>query len=196
MIKYVACEKNGLIISPGKDFNINDFDKSKYKDYDNIMLIGGINTLASDYKLWVKLIEDDKFHYIVDRNDLLRIYHLTEQYKFNDEFKFLSSRPTSIVASFPSQISYMVMSGGVPTQYKSHNDFTYEACFVDTFGNEPWHTYYNGRFGKIISNFPNNDCETPAIFNHSINLNNINNLTYTQRINSFGLQDTKLISEM
>lgn len=191
MLKKIKASNKVAVVNLSTNYNFNSIKKLICDNdcYDNIIFLGGINKCNHDYNDWASILSD-KIQYVIDAKDLCRLSNLVKSYTFNNEYNFLSKLPVAISIYYPTQISFLAISGGIPLQIKSKTDLNYQICFTDFINKKSWHQYYDGRFGKIISNSKHLDADEPQIHPHSINLFNINNSTYIQEINQFGLCDT------
>jgi hypothetical protein len=92
--------------------------------------------------------------------------------------------------TFSNQSKYLIINGGLPktiTLNKLNDNF--EITYISNIQNKPWHYFYGGNLGYVISNYPLTN-EKPKYYNYSCQIGNINNnIVYAQEIDQYRLKN-------
>jgi hypothetical protein len=171
-------------------------DIKKIEHNYNLIIIAG-NILypfkkAEELEFRIKLFNNSKYHYVIGSYDL-KVLSSNLSTTINN---WIISQPNAIIVEFINQTRLIVINGGITPQINKTNfNDSLEISFVSNIEKKPWHQFYGGGFGYIISNNPLTN-EKPVFYNYSAQIGNIyeNVLnTYAQEIDQYGLKKTILI---
>lgn len=164
-------------------------------NYERIIINGGIANLndnLADIKTRIvkinQLINERGAIYILGRSDL----EFLQQTNDDDVIKWFCQCPNIVIVNFLSH-TVLITDGGIPLGIKHINQLleNIEVSFVSQINGKPWHYYYNGGLGYVISNNPISD-KSPEYYNYSMRLGNKSDL-YCQEFDEIGLKQTILI---
>lgn len=151
--------------------------------YDNIEEIENNINYINDNKKWIYNLGNYDLEFIIKNNSL----------KVSE---WLKSKSNVIIIEFINQTKITILNGGITSKTNKFNLFNdIEVSFVSYINNKPWHEYYGGAFGYIISNFPQTT-DFPSFYNYSAQIGNKYDImckTYGQEIDQYGLKETILI---
>lgn len=140
------------------------------------------------------LIESGKIIYNLGNHDLWLMNDLKSS---NSIVKsWLESKPNVTIFNFVNQTSLIITCGGlVPKMNKQDLNDNLEISFVSRLDNKPWHNFYGGGFGYVISNNPLTGCP-PTFYNFSAQIGNLYSSevkVYAQEADQYGLKKTILL---
>lgn len=144
------------------------------------------------------LYQTKKVIYNLGNYDLKLLSFLLENNSNHDLIKWILSKSNLISIKFEKGTSALIINGGVLPENININSLenNIEISFLSYINDEPWHNFYNGRFGYIISNNPLNN-DKPIFYNYSMQLgtkyDQNNTKIYAQEIDGFGLKETILL---
>ena len=142
----------------------------------------------NDYLLTNKVI------YNCGGYDLKLFKILSDNGERADIQRWIINNPNVIIAQFDNASTVIIVGGGIPQNtvtQKALND-NVEVSFVSYCGDEPWHNYYLGRLGYIISNNPLTT-DVPKFYPYSAQIGNkygTNINVYAQEVDRYGLKQT------
>jgi hypothetical protein len=167
-------------------------------EYDWIIFNGGLCYPSGDLSQvrdriarMNKLVEETgKVIYVTGRSDYILYSNLEEKDK--DIAQWIRTRCNILIADFPGR-TVLVMDGGLPRGIKGRAALqdNLEISFVSGIDGKPWHEWYDGRLGYIISNNPMTS-KFPQYYNCSMQLGHSSSL-YAQEVGELGLQRTILL---
>jgi hypothetical protein len=188
---------NALVVGPIYD-NLHVLEKTSelVKKYDYVIFNGCLTYPIDNFKVYQRmrlmtdLIRSPKVIYNVSGLD----YKLSM--KDDQIAAWLKDKPNAVNIKFNRGTFVLVVGGGITPQMKKYHDLNdnLELSFVDKINNKPWHQYYDGRFGYVISN-NSVSVNEPKFFNYSaqIGIEYNQNKVYAQEIKENGLQNTFLL---
>lgn len=139
-------------------------------------------------------IKSHKVLYNLGNYDFKLFNSLTEEKSTVKDW--IANKPNVIVINFINQSSIIITCGGVlPKTSKADLNDNLETSFISNINNMPWHNFYGGGYGYIVSNNPLTNKE-PAFHNYSAQIGNIYSKScqvYAQEIDQFGLKKTILL---
>lgn len=162
-------------------------------DYDNIIINGNICYPIDGYQTVINKIEEmkkiitNKVIYISGRKDFETIKMLN-----NDSISnWVLSNPNVIFLLFKNGSKMVVMDGGIiPKMSLKDIQNSIEISFVSKINGIPWHRYYNGRFGYIISNRPESNNVNYYGYSAQIGTEYGSNKIFAVVANKFGIKKT------
>jgi hypothetical protein len=180
--------------------------------YDQINKLSHLNEIALEYdwiifnsglfhssdsvpkvKEHIAIMKDfiKKYHaaYVVGRQDYLM---LTKTADVEIE-RWVKESYNVLLADFSSR-GVVVVDGGIHNNINVRADLSnnLEVSFTSNLDDKPWHQYYNGRVGYIISNNPLTN-RHPKYYQHSMQLGNISgpdHAVYAVEVDDIGLKKT------
>ena len=185
-------EKNIFIIESLKN-KITDLELFFEREKDAIFIVNGgacFSNEEKEVKFRIDKILDwkkkYKLFYNKDYLDLIYLNQLKKELNFSTNYEWIDQQKAYTKIDFTNQTSIMVISGGFNNNL--NNDI--ELCFTDIIENIPWHKYYDGQLGFIISNNPKSNQEEPIIWDYSCSIGISNpDKIIIQRISSKGLME-------
>jgi hypothetical protein len=152
------------------------------EDYDWMIFNGGICHPSFDMPTIKKRISQMQQHqrsvYVAGRYDL--------QCQDPEVASWIEQCPNVVIADFPSR-SVVIVDGGIPINTNRKDVINnWEVSFASYIEGRPWHQFYDGGLGYVISNSPLND--KPQHFNYSMQLGSKSNTTYAQEVDEIGLK--------
>lgn len=134
--------------------------------------------------------QTQKVIYLAGRSDYV-LYHDLEE-KDKDIGDWIRTRPNVLMADFESR-SVLVMDGGLPRNVENRMVLqdNLEVSFISGVDGKPWHQWYTGGLGYVISNNPMTS-KKPQYYNHSMQLGCTSAL-YAQEVDEVGLKQTILL---
>lgn len=185
-----------LIIGPLYDRidRISEAQKH-FEDYDLVIFNGNLCFPSEDLSEVEHRIQEmnkvlsPKVIYNVGRYDLQLLAKLRGG--TNDSIcDWITPRPNVIIVPFRTGNTLIVTDGGVTPEMKlSDLSSNLETSFVSKIKNSPWHRWYGGGMGYIISNNPLT-AEPPQYYNFSAQIGNVyweKVTTYAQAVTGNGL---------
>jgi hypothetical protein len=199
-ISVKNCAGKILIISPIYD----KIDKLQnainlIPRYDLVIFNGNLCYPHNDSQIQERIallntaLSTNKVLYNLGNEDLLLLKSTN-----NPEIKsWLETKPNVIIIEFVRGTYLIITSGGVTPQMRDRADLfdNMETSFVSKFRDKPWHEWYQGRLGYIISNNPLTFQE-PQFYNYSAQIGNAygpDTQVYAQEADENGLQKTILL---
>ena len=107
-----------------------------------------------------------KLYYNKDYLDLIYLNQLRKELNFSAAYNWIDQQKAYTKIDFTNQTSIVVVSGG----FNNNLNNEIELCFTDFIGNVPWHKYYEGQLGMIVSNNPKSNQEKPIIWDYSCSI--------------------------
>jgi hypothetical protein len=142
-------------------------------------------------KIMEKFIQTGKVIYNLGNQDLLLMKQLDENNQNYRIVNWLKTKSNVVMVDLLAQSGLIITNGGVtPEMKRSDLDDDLETSFVSNIKNEPWHRWYGGGYGYIISNNPLTR-ESPKFYNFSMQIGNIydeKNQTYAVQIGQYGVE--------
>lgn len=134
--------------------------------------------------------QTQKVIYLAGRSDYV-LYHDLEA-KDKDISDWIRTRPNLLMADFESR-SVLVMDGGLSKNIENRMQLqdNLEASFISGIEGKPWHNWYAGGLGYVISNNPMTS-KKPQYYNYSMQLGCTSAL-YAQEVDEVGLKQTILL---
>lgn len=178
--------KNALDLS--KNYDLTIFNGNLCYPFDDLVEV------QSRIDILDPFIKSNKVLYNLGNYDFKLINLLSEkQCTIKD---WLIDKPNVIIIDFVNQSSIIITCGGVlPKNTKSDLNDNLETSFISNINNTPWHNFYGGGYGYIISNNPLTD-KHPSFYNYSAQIGNVHSefcQVYAQEIDQFGLKRTILL---
>lgn len=140
------------------------------------------------------LIQTQKVIYNLGNYDYQLINLLSQQ--VSPVKDWLEFKPNAVIFNFVSQSSITIVSGGVlPKMNRGDLNDNLEISFISNIDQKPWHHYYGGGYGYIVSNNPLTD-KAPQFYNFSAQIGNVyssNVNVFAQEADQFGLRKTILL---
>lgn len=141
------------------------------------------------------LMQSGKIIYNLGNQDLLLMKRLQETNQKSNIAEWLRVKSNVILIDFISQFGLIITHGGVTPEMKK-NDLhdNLETSFVSNIEGKPWHHWYGGGYGYIISNNPLTE-EAPKFHNFSMQIGNewSSRDTYAVQIGQYGVSQTFLL---
>lgn len=159
--------------------------------YDNIIINGNICYPPNDVQSVserieeIKNINSNKVIYVSGRKDFEAIKLLN-----NDSISnWVLSNPNVVFLRFKNGSKIIVLDGGI-TPKMSLKDIqnSIEISFVSKINGIPWHRYYNGKFGYIISNRPESNNVNYYGYSAQIGTEHGSNKLFAVEANKFGIK--------
>lgn len=184
---------NGDVLIIGEIYDkIDKINELINKDnYDVIIINGNVCYPIDDILLIKKRIEivnnitSNKTIYISGKKDFEAIKSLNDDYIS----KWILSHPNAVFLQFKNGSKIIVMDGGVtPKMDIKDIQESIEISFVSKIEGIPWHIYYNGRFGYIISNKPELNSVKYNGYSAQIGTKYESNKTFAVEANKFGIK--------
>jgi len=182
---------NALIIGAAYD-KIDKLNEIINKeDHEYTIINGNVLYPLANILSMKKRIEDinkitsSRVIYVSGRRDFEAIKSL------NDEniSKWVLSHPNIVFLRFKNGSKIIVMDGGVTPEMNTKDiQNSLEISFVSKIDSIPWHRYYNGRFGYIISNRPESNNIKCYGYSAHIGTEYENNKIFTVEVNKFGIK--------
>lgn len=176
--------------------NWNNLEKLILEENNNIFIInGGICRNGNDDEISERIAKIKEImlnfsvYYNLGPEDLIYLNSLNKRMIFNDVYDWLLAREIFTKIDFSNQTRVLAFSGGIKdiNQLKDLEK-NIDSCFVALINEEPWHKYYNGKFGLIVSDCPRSDCLEPQLYPYSCGIGyKNNNGIILQEVNSQGL---------
>jgi hypothetical protein len=157
--------------------------------YDDIALI----------KSRIKLIEGylkQNIFYNLGGYDIKLLNILRENNEYDDVQHWILSKPNVIIADY-ERSRFIITGGGIPARMTQVIELSnnIETSFVSYIDSSPWHKYYSGKLGYVVSNNPLTKI-APEFYNFSAQIGNVyseDNEVYAQEIDEYGLKETILL---
>ena len=110
----------------------------------------------------------------------------------NDLNKWIDNQCLGVHITFGNSTMLTVVHGGIPAGAKGWNDIlsNIEVAFVRNINDKPWHNFYQGNYGYIISAHPMTDEVTHYGLSSSID---VKNQVLAQEYDENGLKRTILL---
>ena len=188
-----------LVIGPFYDrIEIFNLEKSILARQDLVILNSGIcysGISLKEIKQRIKVIDQfSKGHnciYVLGKEDLLLMNRIRLSYDNHYVFQWFNSKNNVVIINLLGQSRIIVTNGGV-TPKMTLQDLcnNIETSFVSSINGLPWHKWYGGKYGYIISNNPLTQ-EKPKFWNFSLQLGNIlqeRAMIYAAQINNYGIE--------
>ena len=184
--------RNILVIGP----IYNKIDKlpaiedmiSKY-DYTifNGGLLSTLDNIGYRFDKITKLMNSGKVIYLAGRLD----YLLSSTLKDFKIAKWINNCPNIAICKFVTRF-VQIMDGGLTKDIESYDYLidNLEVSFISKINDRPWHQFYNGGLGYVISNNPISD--KPNYYNYSMQLGTEGSI-YAQEVDENGLKKTILL---
>jgi hypothetical protein len=165
-------------------------------EYDWIIFNGGLfhsSDSVDKAKQHIELMKDfiKKYHaaYVVGRHDYLM---LTKTSNLDIE-RWVTGSYNVLLADFTSR-GVVIVDGGIHNNIHTRADLmdNIEVSFTSNLDDKPWHEYYNGRIGYVISNNPLTS-KHPKYYQHSMQLGNVpgpDNAVYAVEVDDISLKKT------
>ena len=142
-------------------------------------------------KIMENFIQTGKVIYNLGNQDLLLMKHLNENNQNYQITNWLKNKSNVVIIGSLAQSGLIITNGGVtPEMRRSDLDNNLETSFVSNIKNEPWHRWYGGGYGYIISNNPLTQ-EPPKFHNFSMQIGNIydeKNKIYAVQVGQYGVE--------
>jgi hypothetical protein len=141
------------------------------------------------------LMKSGKMIYNLGNQDLLLMKELEETNRNFNIVKWLKSKSNVIMIEFVSQYNLIITNGGITPKMKKNDLYdNLETSFVSNIENKPWHHWYGGGYGYVISNNPLTQME-PKFYNFSLQLGNeySSKNTFAIQIGQYGVGQTFLL---
>jgi hypothetical protein len=144
----------------------------------------------------IELMKDfiKKYHaaYVIGRHDYLI---LTKTSNVEIE-RWVKGSYNAILADFTSR-GIVIVDGGIHNNIHTRADLfdNLEISFTSNLDGKPWHEYYNGRVGYVISNNPLTD-KHPKYYQHSMQLGSTyssDNAVYAVEVDDISLKKTIIL---
>jgi len=175
--------QKALVVGPIYDrIEILDNNQEIWEQYPLIIFNGNIcypNDNLDEVKKRIDLMEDfiqtqkGQVIYNLGNLDLLLIKHLDASREHHDLLQWLQSKGNVVFVKFLNQPELIVTSGGVtPNMGRADLQDNLETSFVSKVKDAPWHRWYGGGYGYIVSNNPLT-FEEPQFWNFSLQLGQI-----------------------
>lgn len=174
--------------------------ENMFPQYDWIIFNSGLcfpNNNLLEIKNRIEIMDQylmtGKVIYNTGRADYLFLTHLSESETFLQ--RWIRERPNVVLAEYHSR-SIFIVDGGIPEKIIGRTELgdNLEVSFISNTKNKPWHQFYNGRLGYVISNNPLT-LERPQYYNYSMQLGNQyeHGNIYAQEVWEHGLKHTILL---
>lgn len=168
-------------------------EKVDKDNYDLILLNGNICFPSDDISSIKERIDivneiiSHKVIYISGRKDFESINSLNEEFITS----WVLSNPNVVFLHFKNGSKIIVMDGGIhPNMNLKEIQNSVEISFVSKINGIPWHKYYNGRFGYIISNKPEENDVNYYGYSAQIGTEYDSNKTFAVEANKFGIKNS------
>ena len=178
------------IISP----NYNKLDELEYmisdlKSNPIIIFMGGVFKNDKNFLNFKKLLTENSY-YITSHHDLNYFKKYNLDINKSDNINWIEDQCLYISLGFMNGSRFFICFGGVlPTHIDYKNlKSNFDLSIISTIDKDkkiPWHIKYQGIFGFIVSNYPEND-NIISTYNYSASIG-VKNKTVIQEINSVGL---------
>jgi hypothetical protein len=169
-----------LIIGPIYDqLSVVTENKNILEQYPLIIFNGNLcypnhdlNAIAKRIEAIDQYLKPNKGIYNLGNQDLLLMKRLFSDRNANDILQWLESKSNVVMIDFDTQ-SRIIITGGGLTPEMSLNDLrdNIETSFVSQVGDKPWHQWYGGAYGYIVSNNPLTQAY-PQFYNYSVQIGN------------------------
>lgn len=131
--------------------------------------------------------------YNLGNYDLKLLTKLEESDKYPKVQKWLKNQNNVVVANYQNHTSYIITCGGITPKMTKEELLTgMETTFVSKVNDAPWHRWYGGGYGYVISNLPLTVNE-PQFYNFSCQIGNVYSekvSVYAQEVGPGGLGAT------
>ncbi len=161
------------------------------KDSDDVFILNGNvcdqendESILSDIEEIQNLKQTGRVSYVLGDRDLVYIKKQFSKLNFNPKLEWLLSQDKSCIVEFSNQTSITVVCGGIEGRLDN-----LENCFVNS---DDWHENYNGKYGLVISNYPQGK-NTRKIYEYSCSIGVNKEYLAIQKVNSQGLKEFVLI---
>ena len=188
--------KDVLVIGPLYD-RIDRLQEAQkhFEDYDLVIFNGNLcfpsdNLSEVEHRIQeMSQVLSSKVIYNAGRYDLQLLTKLRGD-AHDAIYNWIAMRPNVIVVHFSTGNTLIVTDGGVTPEMKLANlSSNLETSFVSKIKDSPWHRWYGGGMGYIISNNPLT-VEPPQYYNFSAQIGNVyweKVATYAQAVTGNGL---------
>jgi hypothetical protein len=150
-----------------------------------------LDQVEARIEMMEKLLQSGKFIYNVGHQDLLLMKQLEQNNQYSEIVAWIKNKYNVIQINFLNQYNLIITNGGLTSEMKKSDlQNNLETSFVSNIDGQPWHHWYGGKYGYVISNHPLTQ-EPPRFYNFSLQMGNTyhdKNLTYATQIGQYGVE--------